>query len=159
MVQIEPETDSDLHGIHACVDQGPCPLRGRDVAGDQVKVRKRLPQSLRRIDHVLRVAMGAVQHQDVSMRGSQRLGPLDGVLTDTDRRADPQAAEQVLARLRILDRLLDVLDGYQSAQVEVAVDDEEFLDAVPMQDLLGLGQRRADWHGNEVLARHHLRNR
>ena len=74
------------------------------------------------------------------MGRGERLRPRDGVLPDPDRRAHPQAAEYVLACLGVLDRLLDVLDGYQSTQVEVAVDDEEFLDAVAMQDLLGLGQ-------------------
>ena len=129
--------DPHLDGIHARVDQGLRSLGRGDVAGDQVEVGKRLPEPFGRVDHVLRVAMCAVQHQDVDMCGYQRLGPLDGVLPDAYRRAHSQAAQRVLAGLRVLDRLLDVLDGYKPPQVEVAVDDQQLFAAVPMQDFLG----------------------
>ena len=53
--------------------------------------------------------------------------------------------------LRILDRLLDVLDGDEPLQPEVAIDDEELLDLLLMQDLARFVERRPDRHGDEIL--------
>ena len=74
------------------------------------------------------------------------------ILRHADRRAAAQAAERVLARVRILDRLLDVLDGDQPLQPEVLVDDQQLLDLVLVQDLARLVERRADRHGEQRVA-------
>ncbi len=89
----------------------------------------------------------------------ERLRALERILGDADRRAAAQPAERVLARVRILDRLLDVLDGDEPLQPEVLVDDEQLLDLVPVQDLARLVERRADRHGEERVLRHHLADR
>ena len=80
-------------------------------------------------------------------------------LRDADRRAAAQPAERVLARVRILDRLLDVLDGDQALQPEVLVDDQQLLDLVLMQERARLVERRADRHGEQRVLRHHLVDR
>ena len=65
-----------------------------------------------------------------------------------------QAAEAVLAGVRVLDRLLDVLDGDQPLQHEAVVDDQQLLDLVAVQDLARLLERRADRHREQRIARH-----
>ena len=73
-------------------------------------------------------------------------------LADADRRADAQPAERVLAGVRILDQLLDVLDGDQPLQPVVVVDHQQLLDLVLVEDLARLVERRADRHRDQVLA-------
>ena len=72
--------------------------------------------------------------------------------------AAPQRSRpsESLHALRILDRLLDVLDGDEALQPEVVIDDEELLDFLLMQDLARFVERRADRHRDEVLLRHHV---
>jgi hypothetical protein len=66
----------------------------------------------------------------------------------------PTAAVRVLRRLRELDALLDVLHRDQALQPAVAVDDRQLLDAVAVQQLLGLRERRADGRRHEVARGH-----
>ena len=54
------------------------------------------------------------------------------------RGGDPQPALLVLARIRVRDRLFDVLHRDQADAAEITVDDQELLDAVLMQEALGL---------------------
>ena len=85
----------------------------------------------------------------------QRAHALVGIATDADRGADTQALVLVFGRIRIVVRLLDVLDRDQAAQLERVVDDKHFLDAVPVQELQHLILARAFLHRNEaLLARH-----
>jgi hypothetical protein len=69
------------------------------------------------------------------------------------------ATRVVLRRVRELDLLLDVLDSDQAAQPTVGVDHRELLDLVAVEDLLRLGERRADRRGDEVARRHECRDR
>ena len=86
------------------------------------------------------MAVRRVDDEHVGARSDERLRALDGLRPDTDRGADAQAPALVLRRLRVLDLLLDVLDGDQPAQAAVGVDDGQLLDLVATEDLLGLGQ-------------------
>ena len=135
------------------------PFGGRDVAGDEIDVREAPAQRAHHVEHVLRVAVRGVDDEHVDVGGDQRVGALDGVARGADRGAAAQPAERVLRRVRVLDRLLDVLDGDQPLQPEVAVDDEQLLDLVPVQDLARRVERRADRHGEQRLARHHVGDR
>ena len=134
-------------------------FRGRDVAGDEIDVREAAAQRAHHVEHALRVAVRGVDDEHVDVGGDQRVGALDRVARDADRRAAAQPAERILRRVRVLDRLLDVLDGDQPLQPEVAVDDEQLLDLVLVQDLARRVERRADRHGEERLARHHVGDR
>ena len=137
VVQIEPApmptfTASTPSAISAVGGFG-----GRDVAGDQIDVGERAADAPHHVEHALRMAVRRVDDEHVDVGGDQRVGALDGVVRDADGRAAAQPAERVLRRVRILDRLLDVLDGDQALQPEVAVDDEQLLDFVLVQDLRG----------------------
>ena len=105
------------------------------------------------------MAVRGVDDQHVHVRGDERLGAFDRVLGDADRGADAQPAEVVLARHRVLDGLLDVLDGDQPLQAVVVIDDQELLDLVRVQDVLRLVERRAHGHRDQVLTGHDLRDR
>ena len=148
--------DADLDRVHARFGQRPRAARGRDVAGDEVHGRERPAQPGGGLDDVPRMSVGAVEHEHVHVGRDERLGPFERVLGDADGRADPQAAERVLARVGVLGGLLDVLDRDQAAQVELPVHHQELLDAVPVEDVLRLRQGRSDRHRDQVLARHHL---
>jgi hypothetical protein len=100
-----------------------------------------------------------VDDEDVDLLLDERGGALERVGADADGRADPQPAVLVLRRERKLDPLLDVLHGDQPPQTALGVDDGQLLDLVPLQDGLGLTQGGPDRRGDEVAARHHIRDR
>ena len=157
-MQIEPGPDADLHRVRAGLDQRLGRLGGRDVAGDHLDVEARLDRA-HHLEHRARVAVRRVDDEDVDLLGDESLRALEGVGADADRGADPQPAALVLRRERVLDPLLDVLDGDQALELAVGVDDRQLLDLVAVEDLLGLGERRPDRRGDEVPARHQRRDR
>ena len=70
------------------------------------------------------------------------LGTVETLVADGRRGGDAQAALLVLAGVRIGDRLLHVLDGDQADAAVLVVDHEQLLDAVLVQQALGLVLRR-----------------
>ena len=108
------------------------------------------------LDHAERMAVRGVDDEHVGAGGDQRLRALDRVRADTDRGADAEPAVRVLRRLRELDALLDVLDRDQALDAAFAVDDRQLLDAMAVQQLLRLAERRADGRGDEIARRHQL---
>ena len=111
------------------------------------------------VEHALRVPVRGIDDQHVDVRGDERRGAIQRVPADADRRAHPQPSERVLARVRVLDHLLDVLDRDQSLQHELVVDDQKLLDLVAVEELARLFERRADRHGEERVARHDVGDR
>ena len=61
------------------------------------------------VEHALRMAVRGVDHQHVDARLDQRRDALLGALADADRGADAQLALRVLAGVRVLALLEDVL--------------------------------------------------
>ncbi len=150
--------DADLDGVDAEVDE----LLGRpgraDVAGDELLGRELLLEGPDGVEDPLGVAVGVVDDDDVALGGDQGPGPVEEVRADADRGADPEAAQAVLGRVGVLDALQDVLVGDEALEVVVLVDDEELLDLVLVEDLLGVLERRPDGDGDE-LAGHDLLDR
>ena len=151
--------DADLDGVGAALQEVAGARLGGDVAGDDRGRGEALANELQRVEHALAVPVGRVEDEDVHLGPHELAGAVQDVPGDADRPADPQAPESVLGRVRVLDRLLDVLDGDQALEVPGAVHHEELLDAVLVQKLLGLLERRADGCGDEVLLRHPRRDR
>ena len=73
------------------------------------------------------------QHVDAGIH--QCLRALHGVTRRADGCSAAKPSEVVLARIRILDRLLNVLDGDQSLQPIVLVHHQQLFDLVAVQDL------------------------
>ena len=86
-----------------------------------------------------------------SISRSVRAKPM---LADGGGGRDPQAALLVLAGVRIRDRLLDVLDGDQADAAVLVVDHQQLLDAVLMQQALGLVLADALAHRDEPVLGH-----
>jgi hypothetical protein len=97
------------------------------------------------------------EHVDAGI--DQRARTIHRVSGDADRRAAAQSPERVLARVRVLDRLLNVLDGDEPLEPEVLVDDEQLLDLVPVQELARLVERGADRNREQRFLRHHVVDR
>ena len=71
-----------------------------------------------------------IDDQEIDPFADQRLGSIERILADADRRADAQSPRSSLVAFGILDTLLDVLDGNQPFEVAVVVDDRQLLDLV-----------------------------
>jgi hypothetical protein len=108
------------------------------------------------VEHALRVAVRGVDDEHVDVGVDQRLGALHGVAGDPDGGAAAQPAQRVLAGVRILDRLLDVLDRDQALQPEVLIDHQQLLDLGRVQDLARLIERGADRDREQPVLGHHL---
>ena len=100
--------------------------------------------------------MGGVDGERVDAGVDQLGGAFEKVAGRADGSGDAETALRVLAGVRILQLLLDVLDGDEALELVVVVDDEELFDAVLVEDLFGLLERGADGDGDEVLLGHHV---
>ena len=67
-----------------------------------------------------------------------------------------EAALIVLGGTWVFEFLLDVFDGDEALEVEVLVDDEQFFDAMFLQDFFGVFEGGADGNGDEIVFGHHL---
>ncbi len=106
------------------------------------------------------MAVRGIDDEHVDARFDQRLDALLGIAADADRRADAQPLAIVLARVRIVARLLDVLDRDEAAQAERIVDDQHLLDAMLVQQREHFVLGRAFAHGHQtILARHDVLDR
>src|SRR5205823_13677596 len=102
------------------------------------------------------MAMRRVDADDVAPRTQERMEPFLSIRPDPHRRADQEPAMLVLGGVRELPGLLDVLDGDEALELVLLVDDEELLDAVLVQQLLGLVLRDALAAGDEIAGHHVL---
>ena len=107
---------------------------------------------LDRLDHAGRVAVGGVDGDGVDGPGDERLDALLDVVADADGGRAAQPAGVVAGRVRELLALLDVLHRDQPGEAAVVVDERQLLDAVALEDRLGLVERRADRRRAQALA-------
>ena len=160
MVQIEPGPTPTLTASTPDVEQRARRLAGDDVAGDHLHLRVVLLDPADAIDHALRMTVRGIDHQHVDAGIDQRGHALLGVAAHADRRTDQQGFLRVLGGMRVVARLLDVLDGDQPAQLEVVVDHQHLLDAVLVQQLQHFVLAGAFLHRHQlVLAGHDVAHR
>ncbi len=100
--------------------------------------------------------MRGVDGQHVHFAPDQLLGALEEIAGGADRRPHPQPALAVFGRVRVLQLLLDVLDGDEALEGELVVHHQQFFDAVLVQDGLGLLEGGAHRNRHQVLLGHHL---
>src|SRR5690242_4673243 len=96
------------------------------------------------------VAVCRVDHDQVCSRFHQSCGTSDWIAKRTDGSAYPQPSAMVLGRVGELSYFLNVLNGDQAEQAAVLVDDRKFLDAMLLQDILGLFQCRPQRSGHQT---------
>ncbi len=148
-------TDADLHAVGAVVDQRAGAVAGADIAADQLHVRIARLDPLHAVEHALGMTVRRVDHQDVGAGLDQRGDALIGALADADRRADAQLAMRVLAGVRMLAFLQDVLHRDEPLEVELVVDHQHALEAVLVHQLHRFLARRAFAHRDQLLLRRH----
>src|SRR5690242_18698830 len=141
-------TDADLDRVGPRLDQGPRALRRRDIAGDDLGVVRQPPNVTQRSQYPVGMTVRGVDDQDVETGGEQRFGALDALAAGTGRRSHPETAVFVLAGHRIALRFLDVLDGYQPDAPIDLVDDEQFFDAMLVQQAFCVFARDILAHGD-----------
>ena len=130
--------DADFDGVGAGIDQRLGAFGGRDVAGNDLH---RIRQSLdarHGVEHLPGMAMRGVDHDKIDAGFDQPFGTHETGVANRGRGRDPQPALLVLAGKGIGDGLLDVLDRDQSDAAILRVDHQQLLDAVLMQEPLGL---------------------
>src|SRR5690606_37671371 len=111
-------------------------------------------------DHATGMAVGGIHHDHVDTGIHQCFDTRFAVSTGAYGRAHTQTALGILAGIRIVGGLFDVLHGDQAAQGAGFVDHQDFLDAMTVQQLLHFVGAGAFAHGHQaVLAGHHGRYR
>jgi hypothetical protein len=106
------------------------------------------------------MAVRGVDHDHVDARLAQRRDPIQGVRRRAHRRADPQAADAVLAGVRKFGGLLEILDRDHALQLVIAGDHQHLLDAVLVQQREHLFLGRVLAHRDQaLLGRHHRGHR
>ena len=100
--------------------------------------------------------MRRVDGQHIHARPHQLRRPLQKIARRPDGSAHAQPALLVLAGVGIFQLLLDVLDRDQALQVVLIVDHQQLFHAVLVQDQLGLFERGAHRHGDQVFLGHHV---
>ena len=148
--------DADLHAIDAERDQIAGAFVGGDVAGDELHFRQALLDLFDGFHHAGGVAVGGIDHEHVHLGFGPAPGTLQVIAGRADGGADAQAAVLVFGGVGIFELFLNVLDGDQALEIEIVVHDEQFFDAMLVQDLLGFFERRADGDGDQIVLRHHV---
>src|SRR5689334_24582813 len=153
-------TDADLDRIRARIDERFRGIAGHDIAGDDRHVRKSLARPAHAFDHAARMTVRGIDDEHIDARVDQRRNALFGVAGDADCRADAQPLAIVLARVRVVARLLDVLDRDEAAQPKRIIDDQDLLDTELMQECQHLILGSALLHRDQpVLAGHDVLDR
>ena len=101
------------------------------------------------------VTVGGIDDDGIDTRAHQRLDPLFCPLADTDCRADAQLALGVARRIGEAGLLGDVLDSDQALEFKGIIDHQQALDLVLVEQHLGLRQRRAIRHRDQLVALRH----
>ena len=147
--------DADLDTIGAVVEQRTRGIRRSDVAANHLHLRKVRLDPLDAVEHALRVPVCGVHHQHVGAGLDQQRDALVGALTHAHRRTDTQTTEAVLAGVRVLAALHDVLDRDQALERPVVADHQEPFQPMLVQQVGGHFQAHAFRHGHQALARRH----
>ncbi len=149
-----PGADTDLDGVGSGVDEREGSVVGGDVAGEEGDGGVGFFDGADGFEDARGVAVGGVDGEGVDAHFDEAGGALEEVSRGPDGSGDAEAALLVLGGVGVFQLFLDVLDGDEAFELVVVIDDEEFLDAVLVEDVLGLLERGADGHGDEVLLGH-----
>src|SRR5690606_18589561 len=139
-------SDTHLDAVGAVVHQCPSAVAGTDVSAYHLDIRIAALDPLHPIEHPLSMAVCGVHYQHVRARLDERFYPLVGAFPDAHGRAHPELAVRILAGIRVLGFLHDVLHRDEALQPELLVDYQHALEAVPMHERLRLLAARALAH-------------
>ena len=92
----------------------------------------------------------------VDFFGDELFRALEVIASGTNRGPDAEAALSILGGIGIFQLFLNVFDGDEAFERVLVVDDQQFLDAMLVQDGFSLLQRGANGNGDEMILRHHI---
>ncbi len=102
------------------------------------------------------MAVCGVEYDDIDLRINKCRYSVEAVCGNSYSCTAEESSLLILSGERILDLLLDILDGDESLEVEIIINDGELLLASLCKDLLCLIEGDTLLRGNEVLAGHAL---
>ena len=150
--------DADLDGVGAGIDQRLGALGGGDIARHHLHRIRHPFDAGDGVEHAPGMAVRGVDDDEVDAGLDQSFAARITGFADRRGGGDPQPALLVLAGIGVGHRLLDVLHRDQADAAVVVIDDEEFLDAVLVQEPLGLVLADALAHRDQPLLGHQLGN-
>ena len=151
---MDPGPDADLDPVDAQRDQVARAFKSSHVPGDQLHFGQPALHRADRFHDARGMSVRRIDCQHIDLRAREVHGALEKISRRADGRAHEQAPLAVLGRARKLQLFLDVLDGDQSLEVEIGVDDQQLLNPVFLQEALGLFERRAHGHGHQIVLGH-----
>ncbi len=101
------------------------------------------------------MTVGRINGNDINLGFDECRDTVEDIRRHTDRRAYAQSPVIILARVRKLPPLLDILEGNQATEQAVVVDNRELFNLMLLQNLLGPIEVRPDGCGDEAILRHH----
>ena len=107
-----------------------------------------------RLDHVGRMAVRAVDDEEIDVLADQAAGPLE--IKHTDRRPHPQPTLPVFGCLREAAHHVDVFDRDESGQSVIFVNQQKLLDLFCHQNLLSLLKRYGPLCCHQLVRGHHF---
>ena len=146
--------DADFDGVCAGVDEGEGAVVGGDVAGEEIDVGEAFFAVADGFEDAGGVAVGGVDGEGVYAGFDEGGGAVEEVAGGADGSGYAEAALVVLAGVGVFEFFLDVFDGDEAFEFVGVVDDEQFFDAVLVEDLFGVLEGGADGDGDEVVFGH-----
>ena len=148
--------DTDFEAVNAERDEIAGTIKGGDIAGDELDIGQAVADGFNGVHDPLGVAMSGVDGDDVGLGARHFNGALQVVPGSADGGADAEATLLVFGGARIFEFFLDIFDGDETFEVEVLIDNEEFFDAMFLENAFGFFQGGADGNGDEVGLGHHI---
>src|SRR6267142_1625688 len=149
---------ANLPRVDSALYQRPSARSRRDVASHELHVGEHLTHHRRRLENTFGMSVSSIDDQDVDAGIDQCPGAI-AVIGGADSCRDTKAPVLVLVGVGEIAALVDVLDGDQSAEDSLLVDNGELFDAVLPKYGLCLVERGANRSGDEILGRHRFTQR
>ncbi|BBG30506.1 cation/multidrug efflux pump [Zymobacter palmae] len=146
--------DTHFDGVRASFNQ--CASSGCrcDVTADNLNVRIGFFYPANTFDNATGVTVSGIDDDDVNARFDQRINAIRRFSTRTDSGTDQQATISIFCSVRVVTCFFDIAHGDHADQL-FTVDNEDLLDAVFLQLLFDLFQRRAFRYGDQFFTRGH----
>src|SRR5262249_8094087 len=104
----------------------------------------------------LSVAVSGVDRQNVRLSLRHLHGALEEIAGRAHRSAHAKTSLLVLRSSRIFQLLLNVFYGDESLEIEVLIDDQQFFNAMLLEDSLRFVERGAYGYRDKIVFGHHL---
>ncbi len=102
------------------------------------------------------MSVGRIDNNGVDTGPDQQLETFLTIVTDTDRRADAQTPDFILAGVGVLAYLFNVLDRNQPFKSKTVINNQQLLDSVFMQVLFRFLQRCAGRDRDQFVLGHDI---